>query len=288
MPFWDMTAIAAILLLGVPHGGLDGAVARRVGWPVGLVPWLLFHLCYLALAASVALLGWLYPLPSLAIFLFVSALHFGASDVADTGATDTGISGNRIVSTGVRQISMDWLPWIAHSGLVCIAIPCLQPALVAPIFAILVGVENASLLMAGITQLFLPWWFCLVGYCGYAYLKPHYRKPLLGLLLLISLASILPPLISFSLYFCLWHSRGHMSRLWRSLARQDRARSLYEAAIYTCAAWICAGAIFYFLQGSAITSAIQLTFIGLAALTLPHMLLVDYADRKKNNREALP
>jgi Brp/Blh family beta-carotene 15,15'-monooxygenase len=283
MSFWDMTAIAAILLLGVPHGGLDGAVARRVGWPAGLVPWLVFHLCYLALAATVALLWWLYPLPSLAIFLFVSALHFGASDIADIGATETGVSGNGTVSTGLPKSNRDWLPWIAHGGLVCIAIPSLQPALVTPIFAILVGTENASLLMAGITQLFLPWSFCLVVYCGYAYLKPHYRKPLLGLLLLVGLASILPPLISFSLYFCVWHSRGHLSRLWRSLALQDRARSLYEAAIYTGAAWICAGLSFYFLQGSAITSVIQLTFIGLAALTLPHMMLVDYADQKQNN-----
>jgi Brp/Blh family beta-carotene 15,15'-monooxygenase len=266
MSFWDMIAIAAILLLGVPHGGLDGAVARRVGWPTGLVPWLSFHLAYIALATLVASLWWLFPLPSLGIFLLISALHFGASDIAD--------------------VDTAWLPWIAHGGLVCIAIPSLQPSLVAPIFAILVGADNASLLMAGITQLFLPWAFCLISYCGYAYLRPQYRKPLLGLMLMVGLASLLPPLLSFSIYFCLSHSRGHMLRLWRSLAPTDRRRSLHEAASYTAAAWVSAGIIFYYLNNSAASSLIQLTFVGLASLTLPHMLLVDYADRKNTVKEA--
>ena len=54
-------AIAAILLFGVPHGGLDGAIARRVGWPSGYFYWILFHAAYLILAAAVALLWWLYP-----------------------------------------------------------------------------------------------------------------------------------------------------------------------------------------------------------------------------------
>jgi hypothetical protein len=32
MSSWDYWALAAILLAGVPHGGFDGAVARRTGW----------------------------------------------------------------------------------------------------------------------------------------------------------------------------------------------------------------------------------------------------------------
>jgi Brp/Blh family beta-carotene 15,15'-monooxygenase len=268
MSLWDMLAFAAILLIGVPHGGLDGAVARRIGWPTGLFPWIGFHLAYMALAASVTALWWLFPLPSLGVFLLISALHFGASDIVDRGT--------------------DWLPWLAHGGLVCIAIPCLQPLLVEPIFAILVGVDNANLLMTGITYLFLPWIFSLISYCIYAYVKPQYRKPLTSLIILVGLAGILPPLISFALYFCLWHSRGHMRRLWLSLAQPERNHSLLEAAIYTGLAWTIGGIVFFYLQSSTASSLIQLTFIGLASLTLPHMLLVDYADRKSYKREIMP
>jgi Brp/Blh family beta-carotene 15,15'-monooxygenase len=265
MNYWDMFAIAAILLLGVPHGGLDGAVARRIGLPYGLMAWLGFHLAYIALATLVAVVWWLFPLPSLIIFLLISALHFGASDIAGIGR--------------------DWLPWLTHGGLVCIVIPGLQVASVEPIFAVLVGAINADLIIKGINALLLPWAFCFVGYCGFAYFKPRYRKPLISLMILVGLASILPPLISFALYFCLWHSRGHMLRLWRNLAPLERSRSLREAFSYTVLAWIGLAIIFYLLKGTAADSLVQLTFIGLAALTLPHMLLVDFADSKKDKTE---
>jgi Brp/Blh family beta-carotene 15,15'-monooxygenase len=265
MNYWDMFAIAAILLLGIPHGGLDGVVARRIGLPAGLTPWLGFHLAYIALATLVAVVWWLLPLPSLIIFLLISGLHFGASDIADIGS--------------------DWLPWLTHGGLVCIVIPSLQATSVEPIFALLVGAINANLIIKGINALLLPWIFCFVAYCGFAYFNSQYRKPLISLIVLVGLASILPPLISFALYFCLWHSRGHMLRLWRSLAAVERRRSLVEAFSYTVLAWIGLGITFYLLKGAATDSLLQITFIGLAALTLPHMLLVDLAGSKKTKRK---
>jgi len=288
MTGWDIVASAGILLLGVPHGGLDGAVARRIGWPAGLIPWLGFHIAYVALAALVAVIWWYFPLPSLAVFLAVSALHFGASDIAD------------VKNKSGTNASAHWLPWAAHAGLVCIAIPSLQPTLVEPIFAILVGTANADQLMTGLTNLFLPWAISFVAYGAFAYRQPQYRKSLLSLVILIGLVILLPPLISFALYFCLWHSRGHMLRLWRSLAETERQCSLREATIYSVMAWLSGAVIFYYLPGFLATSSpltqtnlasasmVQLTFIGLAALTLPHMLLVDYADRLRHQREQNP
>jgi beta-carotene 15,15'-dioxygenase len=87
--------------------------------------------------------------------------------------------------------------------------------------------------------------------------------------------------VSFALYFCLWHSRTHMVRIWRSIAMEERARSARETIIYSALAY-AAGALYLVVQSnsaaidSELTPALlQLTFIGLAALTVPHMLLVD-------------
>jgi Brp/Blh family beta-carotene 15,15'-monooxygenase len=260
----SLLAIAAILLIGVPHGGLDGAVARRVGWPGGAVPWILFHLIYLLLAASVAALWWLYPLPSLIFFLLISALHFGSSDIRHINAPSARRS---------------WLPLIAHAGLVVVAIPVFQSDAVEPLFALLVGADNSLWLLRQIDYLLLPWVACLTAYLIYSVYQPRWRTALLNLGLLTCLAYLLPPLVSFALYFCLWHSRSHMQRIWQSLALDKRRRSAIETLVYSLLAYIAAG-LYFALQretGSAPTAMlVQLTFIGLAALTVPHMLLIDF------------
>ena len=261
MTNWDMLAITAILLIGVPHGGLDGAIARRVGWSSGTLPWLGFHLIYIFLAMVVVALWWLFPLYSLGLFLALSAFHFGASDIAHTDS--------------------HWLPWLAHGGFVSIAIPSLQPVLVEPVFAMLVGTTNATVLMNIVAALALPWVISVIIYSAYVFKHPQYRMPLLNLCLLITIANILPPLISFALYFCLWHSQSHMLLIWRSLKQPEmRSRACYETVIYSLMAWSALIVGFYYLQASANAALIQLTFIGLAALTVPHMLLVDFADKK--------
>ncbi len=273
MTSWDVAAIAAVLIIGVPHGGLDGAVARRIGWSSGLWAWLGFHLGYLVLAAIIVWLWLLWPVPSLAVFLLISALHFGSSDIAHT------------LSLITAKQRHQWLPLMTHGGLISIAIPSLQPIAVQPLFSLLVGDEGATLLIEAIDLLFLPWLLSLASYSIYAIIYPVWRKPLLSLISLAILVLLLPPLISFALYFCLWHSRSHTLRIWKSLeSDNERRRSFIEAAAYSLFAWATALAFFMLYQGSMSSALIQLTFIGLAALTVPHMLLVDVADQLKRQR----
>jgi Brp/Blh family beta-carotene 15,15'-monooxygenase len=271
MTSWDLVAIAAILLIGVPHGGLDGAVARRIGWPSGLLAWVGFNVSYVMLAGLVVWVWWLWPLLGLAVFLTISGLHFGASDIVFTQSTKT------------QQSPHQWLPLIAHGGLVPVAIANFQVTGVQPLFGLLVGDAGAAMLINTLSLLFLPWLICLAAYCIYAVVYPVWRKPLLNLLIVLMLVWWLSPLISFAVYFCLWHSRSHTLRIWFSIkGERERRRSVIEAVVYSVIAWASALILFSVFQGSLTTGLIQITFIGLAALTVPHMLLVDLADKLKS------
>ncbi len=263
MTSWDFVALAAIFLFGVPHGGFDAAIARRSGWSMrGPLSWVTFHIAYIAMATVVALLWWQFPLISLCLFLLISGYHFGSSDIAETGT--------------------DWLPWLAHSGLVPIAIPSLNPEAVKPIFSILIGSnEAADVLLSVIQLLFIGWIICCASYCFFSLHKKDYGKPLVSLVLMIAIVSLLPPLVSFAVYFCLWHSRGHIMRLWGSLEQGNRLAIVQEAITYTLLSWLAAVGAFFYLSGPLTNTMLQLTFIGLAALTWPHMILVDYMDKRR-------
>lgn len=98
---------------------------------------------------------------------------------------------------------------------------------------------------------------------------------------MIAIIGLLPPLVSFAVYFCLWHSRGHIMRLWDSLEQGNRLAIVQEAITYTLLSWLAAVGVFFYLSGSLTNTMLQLTFIGLAALTWPHMILVDYMDKRR-------
>lgn len=260
----DYIAILSVLIIGVPHGGLDGAVARRIGWTPNFLGWLTFHLAYLVIAAVVTVIWWWFPTVSLGVFLAISAIHFGVSDI------------RHIMEIGRNH----WLPVIAHGGLVAIAIPAFHTKAVMPIFSILVGDAGAQSLIAIIEYLIIAYVAIVITYLSYSFKFSKWRIPAANLFLLLVIAYLAAPLVSFAVYFCFWHSRTHTVRIWRSIDNIDRRRCFLEASLYSIFAWVAAATFFWYFKITPDTALIQLTFIGLAALTVPHMLLVDFADSK--------
>ncbi len=128
-----------------------------------------------------------------------------------------------------------------------IVIPSLNPEAVKPIFSILIGTSEADLLLSMIQIIFILWLLICVSYCVFIYYKKQYSRPLMALLAMVAIALVLPPLMCFSVYFCLWHSRGHIARLWHSLQQNQRLATVQEAIVYTLLSWISA-VLFFFIS----------------------------------------
>jgi len=116
---WPLYVVLAIstAILGLPHGSLDTAVAKRY-LHLDSVPRMIGFLAgYMALSAAVIAIWLQVPNIALAVFLLYSAVHFG-DDVAHRlgriggSATDSGSSACRSPST---------------PALSSLCLPCLAP-----------------------------------------------------------------------------------------------------------------------------------------------------------------
>jgi len=87
---------------------------------------------------------------------------------------------------------------------------------------------------------------------------------------------LLPPLLSFGLYFALWHSWDHLQLLNRYLKLPDWWSLIRNALPFTLLALAgIAGILVLFGQSLQQPDAVIYALIGISLLTMPHMLLVD-------------
>lgn len=152
-------------------------------------------------------------------------------------------------------------------------IPLFHPIPVNDVFVLMSG-QAASYLIIYVIFL-LPVWLAAFGIM-LSYLPKTGGRETALLLLLVGLYFILPPLWSFAIYFCCVHSLRHFVVL-NTQIDGGLVKSGHLGQILLFSA-LPIGVIFLFaLQAQAhFTEALTAgLFIGLAALTVPHMVLVD-------------
>ena len=253
-PLAWVAALAAVILLGVPHGALDGEVARPLLRPrFGRAWFLVFSLPYLSLSAAVLLAWRAAPEATLAAFLAASALHFGAEDAGP----------GRLLEA------------LARGGLP-IALPVLlHPTAVARIFEV-VTLAPMPVIPPWLHAGALAWALLLPAACVVMLLEQR-RRALTELAVLAFCFALLPPLTAFALYFVALHAPRHMAALASHPLRAPRVRSFGEAARHslpvTFLTLLLGAALWPLFPGPPAERLLALTLQGLAALTLPHLLL---------------
>ncbi len=262
VPLQVLLLTLLVVLVGLPHGALDPLVARKAHvWrtPTGLS---LFLLAYVVLAAAVLGLWLILPGIALAAFLCYSAWHFSA----------------------------DWKatlppPLAMAAGLLVIAGPALfHQSETAAIFALLSSDAAAASLTTILLWIAVP---SLVGAALAVLTTARHDLPTALEIGLLGLAvAVLPPLLFFLVYFCGLHSPRHLLHAVDGL---PRGRAFGVAALFTILSVAAgAGALAILPRASLPAGALQILFIGLAALTVPHMILVELAEDEPRNERRPP
>ena len=256
-----LSALLAVIVLGVPHGALDGEIARsllrpRFGWA-----WFpIFSLPYLVLFALVLVAWHLAPVPTLAAFLAASVWHFGSEDAPGTRL-------EALVRGGLPIA----LPVLAH------------PAATTAVFAA-IAVAPLPQPPGWLLDASLVWLAAAAVWVGHAALRRQGCR-LVVPALLAGMFIALPPLTAFAIYFVCVHAPAHTTALIRNPCRAPRVRDGRSAILLalpiTGLTLLIGGALWPLYAGVLPQRLLCLTLQVLAALTFPHMLLDAWLTRRE-------
>jgi beta-carotene 15,15'-dioxygenase len=243
-----MAVVFIAVVIGMPHGALDIVIGPRMLRPAS------FFGMYLALAATTVLVWLVAPLLSLVVFVGASWFHFARGDAdhhRQLGAVSTLVG---IATSGCAL----GLPLAMHSETVA---PVVSDLLLGR-----VALTPDQLAAVGLMITYPSVVAAIVAACASIQIR---RYVVVSELVSIALvAAFVHPLVSFALYFALWHSPRHLIAL-------DINRQTVKPALLTTAATLIGGALIWRLMEPSIAAATQVIFIGLAALTSPHLVVTE-------------
>ncbi|ELY76012.1 Brp/Blh family beta-carotene 15,15'-dioxygenase [Natrinema pallidum] len=290
----------SVVVLGLPHGAVDHLVLPRVrGDPVTPRSLAFVGVLYLLLGSAYALVWVLAPVAAFILFILVTLVHWGQGDVYAllefVGADHLETRASRLLALLVRGGLPMLVPLVAFPG---------QYAFVAET---LIGVFDPSAATA-LDPLFEPTGRAavVIGFGSLIALSllrggcrtsPGERWPWLvdaaETLGLVGYFATVPPILAIGLYFCFWHSLRHVLRtmlvdpvasaaLERGAIRTAVSRFARDAAPLTLAALAVLVGIWLAVPRTPATVAdiIAVYLVGIAVLTLPHVVVVTLLDRE--------
>ena len=255
----DYLSLILIFIFGVPHGAFDASIALTLGYYENLKSKLVFIFLYILLSLAVAITWYSFPTFVLIIFLFISILHFGLGD------------------TKWSKSFKCFLSVYINGGIIIFGISFIHYEEVNSIYQILLNNSNTyhvwSILEYGLIS-----WLLLLPFNTYVNFDEIKKNYIIRIFIISIIIYTTNAIFAFAFYFCFIHSFNHIKRILPSLKNNLSDKNIKKMFLFfTVLTWVFGFIIFIYLNyhGSLDVSIIKVTFIGLAALTFPHMILVD-------------
>ncbi|MBT3697880.1 MAG: beta-carotene 15,15'-dioxygenase, Brp/Blh family [Gammaproteobacteria bacterium] len=252
-----------VTIIGIPHGFFDYSVAERLF--KNHINWVYYFTAGYISLSLIYLLFWIYyPIASLIFFLMISIFHFGIEELNHIEYKD--MSFYQIFVIGSMPIA---LPILFHSS---------------DVFYIFNQIIGLDIDFSDINMFVYYLYFILLSVALYL---NGIERSWVYLILILNFI-VLPPLLSFILYFCFHHSIRHYIY---SIYHDSLVPKKYETKKYLQT--IIITSVFFTIivlvslqaygQYSFDVIIVKYIFILLACLTLPHLILNIYYDTKKLN-----
>lgn len=258
---WQWAAVLTlVVLIGLPHGALDPVLAHRVGLLASPGRGLALLLAYLGLAAAALTLWWATTPIALVVFFALTGWHF-SRDWARRGLPLVGWA---------SVLMLLGLPAASHGAEISALFTALDITHATELTMALVGV---GLLGAGLAAVSVA-------------TRRLTRPAAVELLALSAGGLLLSPVWFFVLYFCVLHSVDHITDRVPTSLSTHRGRLLAVAVACTVPVVLMgAGYVLSAPQSPLDDRFATILFAGLFALTVPHLLLVEWADRHRAARQ---
>ena len=271
MDMMTVIALLAVVIIGLPHGAMDGAVAISMGYGQSIWHMVRFLVVYIGIAVMVVMVWLWLPPYSLFAFLLLSIWHFGRGD-----------------SLSDLPPLPRYIQTISHGGLVVLGISQCDKTMADQVFQWLVFGDTA-MLWVWIDVATWIWIPVAAIYICLGVMDNRLYGRIAEWLVLAVMVYTLPALVAFAVYFCLIHTIRHMYRVVMMLRHMLALRmAVGLTVLFTLASWAGGGLVYMALLPSqgAMPASMMVVFIGLAALTVPHSLLIDSLFRPRFEYDA--
>jgi len=273
-----LICLLLILTIGVSHGSLDHVKGKKLFNILNIKKISIFYFLYTLIAISVIIIWIIIPSISLMIFLLVASFHFGKED------TQFLISENSYFNQllfFLKGLLIILAPMFFHFNE---TITIFKFLLVDNeiFYSTLEFIEVNKILPIGIILSTLS--------CVYLFLRKFEVKKFVIFLDFFSILILnyyLSPLVAFTIYFCFLHSIRHSITLIYEIDKNDFKNGLKVFGkkvlpLTILTAIFCLIGLYLLNNKYDFNSSIlKIIFIGLASLTIPHILLEYFLEKNE-------